>query len=600
MRSVTVPLALVLLAGCAGDRSEPGADTGASRPPTDIRPGNAWFIDRAEETGLDFVHVNGASGDFYYPEILPPGVALLDFDNDGDLDVYLVQSRAIATGRNPTEAVAPPGMKLGGRLYRSDLQIRPDGTRELHFSDITDASGITATQYGLGVATGDVDNDGWVDLLLTNFGTNQLFRNKGDGTFTDVSKTSGLQDPSGRFAVSAAFVDYDRDGWLDLYVGNNVNYTIENETKCPDMAGVRDYCPPQIYGGQPDRLYRNLGNGRFVDVSAKALLGGTFGPALGVATADYNGDGWMDIYVANDGEENLLWMNQRNGTFKEMALLAGAALTAEGKAEASMGVDAGDFDNDGDEDLFMTELTGQGSNLYMNDGSAKFRDLSAVSGLGQLSLPYTGWGTGWFDFDNDGWLDLLTVNGTIVASQGRDKPSFPYDQRKLLFRNLGDGRFEDVTRQAGAVFDVSEAGRGAAFGDVDNDGDVDVLVGNDAGRVQLLVNNVGNRNHWLGLRLVGRRAARPGTRSTGSGPTAESRHMLGARVSVSRADGSKLWRRARADGSYGSANDPRVLVGLGASTEKPRVEVRWPDGRIEEWRDVAIDQWTTLTQGSGR
>ncbi len=545
-----------------------------------------WFSERAEETGLDFVHVNGASGRFFYPEILAPGVGLLDYDNDGDLDVYLVQGRTLGTSppldRTPPSSTAAGILK--GRLYRNDLRINADGSRQLHFTDVTDGSGINADQYGLGVAAADVDNDGWIDLLLTNFGTNQLLRNKGDGTFTDVSKQSGIEDRSERFAVSAAFLDYDRDGWLDLYVANNANYTLQNETSCPNMAGARDYCPPQIYGGQPDRLYRNQGNGRFADVSATALVGGKFGPALGIATADYNGDGWIDIYVANDGEENLLWINQRDGTFRETALLAGAALTAEGIAEASMGVDAGDFDNDGDDDLFMTELTGQGSNLYANDGSGNFRDVSALSALGRLSVPYTGWGTAWFDFDNDGWLDLLSVNGTIVAVNDAPPQTFPYNQRKVLFRNLRDGRFEDVTGQAGAVFKLSESGRGAAFGDIDNDGDTDVLVGNDGGRVRLLVNNLGSRNHWLGLRLVGK---------------ATGRDMLGARVAVSR-DGSTTWRRARADGSYGSANDPRVLVGLGSSTATPTVKVRWPDGDFEEWTGIPIDRWTTLKEGTGK
>jgi hypothetical protein len=385
--------------------------------------------------------------------------------------------------------------------------------------------------------------------------------------------------------MSASFVDIDRDGWLDLYVGNNVNYTLRNETKCPNMAGARDYCPPQIYGGQPDRLYRNRGNGTFVDVSAKALVGATFGPALGIATADYNGDGWMDIYVANDGEENLLWMNQRNGTFKDAALLAGAALTAEGKAEASMGVDAGDFDNDGDEDLFMTELNGEGSNLYVNGGTGVFDDHSARSALGPLSLQYTGFGTAWFDFDNDGWLDLLSVNGRVQAAEGDTREPFLLHQRKLLFRSLGTGRFEDVSAGAGAAFQLADVGRGAAFGDIDNDGDHDVVVGNDAGPTRLLINNVGNRHHWIGLRLIGARAKRD---------------MLGARVEIVRNDGMVLTRRARSDGSYASANDPRVLVGLGAATEAPRVRVRWPNGQAEEWTSVPVDRWTTLVEGTGR
>jgi hypothetical protein len=584
-RVASALLTLVLTAGCA---AEPGDADVSGRPPESPAGGQApddWFSERAEETGLDFVHVNGAAGRFYYPEILPPGVAVFDYDSDGDLDVYVVQSGTLSTG-TPGAAPAPAraALPLRGRLFRNDLQVRPDGTRELRFTDVTDRSGIDASGYGLGVAAADVDNDGWVDLYLTNFGPSQMFRNNGDGTFSDVTKQSGTENQPG-FGVSASFVDYDRDGWLDLYVGNNVNYTLGNETVCPNMAGARDYCPPQIYGGQRDRLYRNQGQGRFTDVTSTALAGGTFGPALGVSTADFDGDGWMDIYVANDGAENLLWINQRNGTFKDMALLAGAAVNEAGRPEASMGVDAGDYDNDGDEDLFMTHLTSEGNNLYVNDGSGTFQDLSAASGLGPLSLPYTGWGTTWFDYDNDGWLDLLSVNGTVVALEGRPVGSFPYDQRKQLLRNLGNGKFEDVTARAGAVFGLSEVGRGAAFGDIDNDGDLDVVIGNNAGRLRLLVNNVGNRHHWLGLRLVGARMRRD---------------MVGAQVAVVRTDVPTLWRRARADGSYASANDPRVLVGLGASAIRPTVRVRWPGGQVEEWPDVAIDAWSTFEEGSGR
>jgi hypothetical protein len=587
-RRTTISLVTVLLAlslvGCTGDSNRAGFSASQEHP-RGAPAQDEWFTDRAEATGLDFVHLNGASGQFYYPEILPPGVALFDCDNDGDLDVYVVQGQRLGP-ETPSSAAPIPlhdAKRLTGRLFRNDLQPDARGARELHFTDVTEQSGLNGNQYGLGVAAGDVDNDGRVDLLLTNFGTNQLFRNNGGGTFTDVSNRSGIQSEPG-VAVSAAFLDYDRDGWLDLYVGNNVNYTLANDRVCPNLAGARDYCPPQIYGGRPDRLYRNLGHGTFADVSAKALIGGNVGPALGIVTADFNGDGWIDIYVANDGEANLLWMNQRDGTLKETALLAGAALTAEGKAEASMGVDAGDFDADGDEDLVMTELTGEGANLYINDGSAGFRDASAASSLGALSLPYTGWGTAWFDFDNDGWLDLLMVNGTIIANEGRTNHPFPYDQRKVLFRNLDGNRFENVTDRAGAAFTLSESGRGAAFGDIDNDGDVDVVVGNDAGRLRLLVNNIGNRNHWVGMKLVGR----------------QRRDMLGARVAVIGRDGSRRWRRVRADGSYGSANDPRVLVGLGRSAESVQAQVRWPSGHVEEWSDVAVDRWITFTEGSGR
>lgn len=578
-------LAWIVLAAACGGGTEP-AVTGRSSPET-TAPGlygeGEWFTDRAEETGLRFVHFNGMSGEFYFPEIMPPGAGLLDYDNDGDLDVYLVQGKMLGTGKTlPPLNPAPGPLPLKGRLYRNDLNVGQDGRRTVSFTDVTDRSGITANGYGMGVAAGDFDNDGCVDLYLTNLGPNQLFRNNCDGTFVDVSRRSGTDDPG--WGVSAAFVDYDRDGWLDLYVGNYVRYSIETDIECPSLIGVRDYCPPQVYSAQASRLYHNERNGTFRDV-APTVLGGQFGPALGVVTADFDGDGWIDIFVANDGQQDHLWMNRRNGTFTNTGLQAGVALTADGKPEASMGVDAGDFDNDGDEDLFVTELTGEGSNLFVNDGSAAFDDRSAPSGLGPASLAYTGFATAWLDFDNDGWLDLLAVNGAIQAQKRPGDSLSPYGQRRLLFRNLANGRFEDVSSRAGAAFQSFEVGRGAAFGDVDNDGDTDVLVTNNNGHVRLLVNNVGSRSHWLGLRLVGERP---------------SRDMLGARVGIVRNDGSTLWRRARADGSYASANDPRVLVGLGSSTEGVSVRVRWPSGRAEQWTDVPIDRYTTLTEGTGR
>ena len=586
--SLAVPRAVFLLLLSAGCAAESGGIAGGSDRPsgsetTDL-PAGEWFTDEAAASSLDFVHFNGAAGRFHYPELVPPGVGLLDYDNDGDLDVYLVQGRMLDADLKPEDALIPPAGSgpLSGRLYRNDLEVGPDGARRLRFTDITAESGIEADGYGFGVAAGDVNNDGWTDLFLTNYGPDALYINRGDGTFTEEAGERGIV-PTAGFGVSAAFVDYDGDGWLDLYVGHNVDYTLESGIECGTLADARDYCPPETYGGTPDHLYRNTGDGRFVDGSETALVGGRFGPALGVSTADFDGDGWIDIYVANDGTENLLWINQRDGTFRDTGLLSGAALSEMGMTEASMGVDAGDFDNDGDEDLFMTHLNGQGNNLYVNDGSGTFEDRSTGSGLGAGSLAYTGWGTTWFDFDNDGWLDLLVVNGTITALPGRPAGQFPYDQRRTLFRNLGGGRFADVTDQAGAVFGLSETGRGAAFGDVDNDGDIDVLVGNDAGPVRLLVNHAGQQRHWLGLRLSG----------------IGGRDMLGARVAVLRDGLATLWRRARSDGSYASANDPRVLVGLGDSDARPTVRVHWPDGAVEEWRDVEVDRWMTLRAGEG-
>ena len=462
--------------------------------------------------------------------------------------------------------------------------VRADGTRTLHFTDVTEQSGLKSRGYGMGVATGDFDNDGWVDLYRTAFGPNQLFHNNGDGTFTDVSDRTGTGDP--RWSVSASFVDFDRDGWLDLFVGNYLDHSIDERIRCYTRTGKRDYCGPRSYRPVPNRLYRNRRNGTFVDVTAEAQVAREFGPALGVVAADFNADGWADVYVANDGEPNLLWINQQNGRFRNTALLAGAALNGLGSAQGSMGVDAGDFDNDGDEDLFVTNLPGEGNTLYVNEGSGLFEDRTARVGLGVPSLPHTGFGAGWFDFDNDGWLDLLVANGAvrIVEDSSRATDVFPLHERNQLFRNLGTGRFEQVTARASAVFELSEVSRGAAFGDLDNDGDVDVLVTNNNGPARLLINHVGQRSHWVGLRLVGG----PGRRD-----------MLGARVGVFRNQGPPLWRRARADGSYASANDPRVLVGLGDQAPVSRIRVVWPSGRVEDWTDVAVDRWITLQEGSG-
>jgi hypothetical protein len=571
-----VLLTLILLTGCSP----------APQPRAHSADGE-WFTEYAKNAGLDFVHVNGMSGKFYMSEILGPGVALFDYDNDGDLDVFVVQGRMLGSEKTAPDATFPPkdGSALKGRLFRNDLRVHPDGTRTLGFTDVTEQSRINANGYGMGAAAGDYNNDGWVDLYVTNFGRNQLWRNNGDGTFADASKESGTD--SAGWSVSAAFVDIDRDGWLDLYVGNYLRYSLEANTACVSPSGAKDYCTPRTYQPLPDRLFRNRGNGTFEDITTKARIGTEFGPALGIATADFNGDGWMDIYVANDSHENQLWLNQHNLTFVNTALLSGVALPVNGKAEASMGVDAGDFDNDGDEDLFMTELTGEGSNLYVNDGSGTFDDHSISSGLGPSTMSYTGFGTAWFDVDNDGWLDILSVNGTVqvIEALRQAHDPFPLHQRKLLFHNAGNGRFEDATGKGGGVLQLSEVSRGAAFGDVDNDGDTDVVIANNNGPMRLLVNNVGNRKHWIGLRLVG-----------GGGP----RDMLGARVEIVRKDGARLWRRARADGSYASANDPRVLIGMGDSNEAPRVRVWWPDGRGEEWTSVPVDRYTTLTEGSGK
>lgn len=575
--------------GCTGESVQEFSDEVATiggPDPTDVPNGDDtidWFTERAEATGLRFTHLNGMSGEFFFPEMIPGGVGVLDYDNDGDLDVYLVQGRMLGNEVGLDQSLVEPdsAFKLGGRLFRNELQLTTGGPAFLRFTDVTEESGIETLEYGMGVASGDVDNDGCIDIYLTNFGPNKLLRNNCDGTFSDFSAESGTNDPG--WGVSASFVDYDHDGWLDLYVGNYLQYQIEADRACTGLTGRRDYCTPDVYTPQADRLYRNQRNGHFVDVTSTALFGADYGPALGVSTADFNSDGWVDIYVTNDGSDNLLWMNQGDGTLSHVGLLSGVALSGDGTAEGSMGVDAADFDNDGDPDLFMTHLPAEGNNLYLNNGAGVFEDVSGRVGLGPLSLGRTGFGAAWLDVDNDGWLDLVAVNGAIEAIEGRLGETFPYGERNSLFLNLRNGRFDDVTNQAGAAFNLSEVSRGAAFGDLDNDGDTDIVVSNNSGPVRLFINEIGQRVHWLGLDL----------RQEGS------RTAIGTRVEVTRSTEPAVWRRVRSDGSYASASDPRVLVGLGQSSELPAVRVFWPSGRVELWPDVEIDRYMTLIEGQG-
>ena len=583
-RAATGLLCVAVAVGCDRTEGPPPRDGNAPESAA-VDAASDIFVDVSKSVGLDFVHVNGMSGEFYFNEMVGAGAALFDYDNDGDLDIYLVQGHMLGPDIAPGDASFEPGLQgpLTDRLYRNDLAVSADGAPALHFTDVTDESGIDASGYGMGVAAADYDNDGWVDLYVSNFGPNQLLRNNGDGTFSDVTEAAGTDDP--RWSVSSAFVDYDRDGWLDLYVGNYVNYSVTNNVEC--FHNIRTYCGPHGFVPVPDRLFRNRGDGTFEDATAVSQIGREYGPALGVATADFNADGWIDIYVANDLAENRSWMNQGDGTFVNTAQFNGSAFNDAGDPEAGMGVAAGDFDGDGDEDLFISHLVTQTNTLYVNDGSGLFDDRSVRSGLGPPSLAYTGFGTAWIDYDNDGWLDILVVNGAVdlIPQLVQAKDPFPLHQRNQLFRNLGNARFEEVSARAGTAFERSEVSRGAAFGDIDNDGDVDVLVTNNNGPARLLLNSVGTANHWIGVRMVGATAPRD---------------MLGTRVGIFRDDGPPLWRRVRSDGSYASANDPRVLVGLGPSVRVTAVRAIWPGDRTEEWVDVPVNRWTTLYEGTGR
>jgi len=570
-----VPCIAALACGTGGappDASTPGAES------------PEVFTDVAERVGLDFVHFNGMSGEKYMVEMMGPGGAFLDYDDDGDQDVFVLQGRMLGDGKTIEDALIPPKGPLRARLYRNDLERGRDGAAVVRFVDVTDASGILADGYGMGAATGDIDNDGDVDIYVTNFGGNRLFRNNGDGTFEDVTRSSGTEER--RWSVAAAFFDLDRDGWLDLYVGNYVAHRTASNKRCFAEAGYVDYCGPKAYDPEPDRLFRNRGDGTFEDVTRRSGLGSAFGPALGAIPLDANGDSWPDLYVANDGAPNYLWINRGDGTFVEDALLAGCAVNRDGAPEASMGVDAADFDNDGDEDLFMTHLSRETNTIYVNDGHGAFEDATVRTGLGAPRERCTGFGTAWLDYDNDGRLDLVVVNGavTLIEESLAAGDPYPLRQKKLLFRGGAAGVFEDVSARAGPAFELSEVGRGAAFGDVDNDGDTDVLVVNNAGPVRLLINRVGQDRRWIGLRLV----------------TRDGRDALGAWAGVFASDGTTRFRRVRTAGSYASANDPRVLFGLGDATRVERVEVRWPDGSAEQWSDLPIDRYATLAQGTGR
>ena len=539
-----------LLSGCG--RQE------LARPPE-------LFIDATDAAGVQFTHVNGMSGEFHFAEIIGSGVAVLDFDNDGRLDILALQG-------GPLDKAGTP---CGARLYRNEA------AGGLRFTDVTAKSGICSRGYGMGAAAGDFDNDGDVDIFVTHFGSpNQLFRNNGDGTFTDVTRAAKVAG-EGRWGSSASFFDFDRDGLLDLYVANYVDYAVATDKKCHNYTSARDYCAPTTYPAVPGILYRNRGNGTFEDVSVKAGITRAFGNGLGVVAADLDGDGWQDLFVANDGNPNQLWINQRNGSFRNEADLRGAAVNADGAPEAGMGIDAADYDGNGTEDVIVTHLTHEKATLFVNLGKGYFEDRSAAAGLYLPTTPYTGFGTAFFDYDNDGWLDLVIANGAVhvIEKLVRAKDPLPLHQVKQLLRNLGNGRYEEVTAAAGPAFALSEVGRGLAVGDLDNDGASDFVVSNNNGRLRIFLNRAGAARDWLGVRLL-------------SGK----RDAYGAKVEIRRKGAPTLWRRVRADGSYLSANDPRVLIGLGGGAQLEALFVHWPDGTREQFPLPALRTYTTLVQ----
>lgn len=546
--------AALLMAGCQRQAPGPATANDAGAEP--------WFEEIAERSGLRFVHRSGHRDRYLLPEIMGGGAALFDMDEDGDLDAYLVQSGSIGD---------PGTKKPGNRLFRN----RGDGT----FEDVTDGSGADVSGYGMGVAAGDYDNDGDVDLYVTNLGPNVLLRNDGRGRFTDTTRAAGVA--ASGWSTSATFLDADADGDLDLFVTRYINWSPDSELDCFSLSGVPDYCSPRNYDAPlSDVLFRNDGDGTFTDVSAAAGLHAAFGNGLGVVAADFDRDGRIDVFVANDSMPNQLWLNQGGGRFRDAALVTGTAIDQDGKPKAGMGVHVADVDADGDLDLLVVNLDGESDSFFRNQG-AHFMDDTAVVGLRTASRPFTRFGAAFLDFDNDGALDLYEANGR-VGLQSEHYSIDPYAEPNILMRGTAEGRFEEGRPRGGTALLLVATSRAAAFGDIDNDGGIDVLVVNRDGPAHLLKNRA-PRGHWIGFRVLDGRE----------------RDAIGAVVTL-RAGSRTLMRDVRAGYSYLASNDPRVHVGLGSETGVNGVLVRWPDGTTTTFGDFAADRYVTLRRAAGK
>jgi hypothetical protein len=507
----------------------------------------------------------------YLLETTGCGAAALDYDNDGWLDIFLVNGTTLEG--------FPPGKAPASHLYRN----RGDGT----FEDVTARAGLALTGWGQGACAGDYDNDGHEDLFVTFYGVNRLFRNRGDGTFEETTKSAGLEAKGTRWGAGCAFLDYDRDGRLDLFAANYINLDLAT-APVPDSGlcrykGLPVACGPPGLPGGTNLLYRNAGDGKFVDVSDPSGItkaSGTY--ALGVSTLDFDDDGWVDLYVANDSNPSALYRNNRNGTFTDIAVNAGCAYSQDGKPQAGMGVAIGDYNRDGRMDIFKTNFAGDTSTLYVNAGKNLCEDRTFASGVGR-NTRWLGWGVAFLDLDLDGWLDLFLVNGHVYPEVEQIKTEAGYRQPKVVYRSRGDGRYEDVTQQLGAPVTVPKAGRGAAFADFDNDGDVDVVVNNVHDTPDFYRLDVHEPRNWTAVRLVG---------------VESNRSAIGARVKVT-AGSSIQVGEVRGGGSYFSQNDLRVHFGLGAATKIDRLEVRWPNGLEEEWKALEANRIVTLREGTG-
>jgi len=522
------------------------------------------FRDITAQAGIHFTHNNAAFGKKFLPETMGPGCAFIDYDGDGYPDILLVNGEDW-----PGHAKAPSTLKL----YHNNH----DGT----FTDVTRKAGLAVSMFGLGVAVGDYDNDGHDDVFITALGQSHLFHNNGNGTFTDVTKAAGMWGPN-EFSTSAAWVDYDRDGKLDLVVANYVQWSEATDIYCTLDGAHKSYCTPESYKGTSARLWHNLGGGKFEDATQKAGLNDPTSKSLGVAILDYNGDGWPDILLANDTQPNKLYLNKQNGTFEEKAVAAGIAFSEDGVARAGMGVDAGDYDRSGHPSLIITNFANQMISLYHNEGNGLFVDEAPRSEVGRNTLVTLGFGCFFFDYDNDGWPDIFVADGHIENEIERVQKRVSYAEPPHLFRNLGGGKFQEVTAQVGGAFASPKVARGAAYGDIDNDGALDVLVTTNGGRAWLF-HNEGGTNHSLRVKLVGTKSNRDG---------------IGAVVRVT-SGSAKQWQMLRSGSSYMSQSELVLTFGLAGATKADSIEVQWPSGQVDKVPSVAGDQTVTIEEGKG-
>ena len=559
--------AILLLIASGGASHDPGAVT--ERP---VKAPDAsipvHFTDIRKSAGITFVQDSTETEEKYYLETMGTGVAWLDYNQDGLMDLYFVQSGA-------TDAYRPAN-PLRSALYRNN----GDGT----FTDVTDKAGLGGEgHYGQGVAVGDFDNDGYPDLYVTGYGRAILYHNNGDGTFTDVTAKAGVAD-EGQWSTSAGWFDYDKDGWLDLVVTNYLNWTPKTNLWCGDRApGYRSYCNPGNYSGQKTKLYHNNRDGTFTDVSDKSGVGLPESKGMGVVLADFNNDGWPDIAIANDTWPNFLFLNNRDGTFKDVSLASGMAASEDGRYEAGMGIDAADVDGDGFLDLYITHLDMELNRLYHNDGDGTFTDDTYASGIGNKAMLLSGVAAKFIDYDNDGWPDIVQANGAMVDNVSLYHSLISYKEPLLMFHNLGNGHFEKSSDSLGADFNRPEAGRGLATADFNNDGDVGIAVNVSGDYPELMRNDGGNANHWLEVLLIGTKSNRDG---------------IGAVLKLT-ADGMVRMDQAKGGTSYMSASDPRIHFGLGKHTKVDSLTIAWPSGQVDKLTDLAADKIIAVKEGSG-